>query len=157
MGNTSTNPVAPETTLLRKNQVCGYEGRCLREINRRLKPGHPNFLVSWKSEDRTVWIDPGSMTPHGKDNWRQDLLRNAVKITVEPAEPGLLAHEQGSFFPEIERDKGSAACIASAWDQQEALRRLRILQPAENHDYGALGYPTKGAFRKAIKKETSVS
>jgi hypothetical protein len=97
------------------------------------------------------------MTPHGKDNWRQDLLRNAVKITVEPAEPGLLAHEQGSFFPEIERDKGSAACIASAWDQQEALRRLRILQPAENHDYGALGYPTKGAFRKAIKKETSVS
>lgn len=126
-------------------QVVKLTGLSRTEVNNRLEPGDPDYMVSF--DRRQIDGKPGrlihfrTLTPSAQDKYRQDTLR-AAQPASEPS-PG-----QGSLLPHTELE--AQALLLPASQRDVVWRRFRVVQVCLNHDWKVQGFPSKGNFMRVL-------
>ena len=150
----AANPAPLETDWIAFNEVqTDLERVSRREMYRRIRPGHPHFLVSKDREDGKSGklINARSMSFDAQQRWRKKLLGSAESPRPESAPA------QFSLLPRTEADDQIEALKLPHSQRDVIVRRFRIVTLFLNCNWKAQGYSSKSEFLKAIAKQSETS
>jgi hypothetical protein len=129
------------------NEVARHEEKSRRQIQRRIKPGDPNFLVSRPRQDgkpgREIYLP--SMTDHGQQRWKKEQLLEDSKLVSDRAlVPASASPDgdsiQGRLCPTDKVDRQAMELQAQCGEEGAAKARMRYqaIIPLLNHEYMVL-------------------
>jgi hypothetical protein len=132
------------------------ERQSKRNILRRTLPGaaHP---LPWKfAEDgKQKLIFVSGLSDRAQERWLQ--LRMQPAPADNPA-PAVSAPAQFGLMPEVDADRQRLAALGISGEKADrALRIFCAIKPLFNHDYAALGFDSKAAYREVTARNLNLS
>jgi hypothetical protein len=137
-------------------EFAALERQTKRHILRRTLPGASNPLP-WKfAEDgKQKLIFVSGLSDRAQERWLQ--LRMQPAPAACPA-PAIGAPAQVGLMPEVDADRQRLAALGiSGTKADRVLRIFCAIKPLFNHDYAALGFDSKAAYRESIAANLNLS
>ena len=130
------------------------DGKSRRQGYRRMKEGHPHFLVSRPRNDgkpgRLIYIP--SLNDDEKQLWlkKQLLKLDSGATLVAASTPSSDNRGQGHLWPDTEADRQLKALQAQCGEDYaaDAMRKRKAIAPLDNHEYMVLGLRSKTALAR---------